>query len=114
MVALPADPPLSYGTDLTIARKVRRVQLGDGYSVRSRMGVNHSRQSWRLSWEQISDAEEETLRDFFDARGDVDVIDWTPPNQSVALKFSASGYNATPVSYNNWTVTVNIMQEFDV
>lgn len=112
MVALP-NIELSYGTDMSMDVRVKRVDFGDGYSQRSLDGLNAVRQQWRLVWERIPDAQAEELRLFFKSLG-AGVVDWTPFNQPLPLKWSASGFTSKPVAYIISTASVTLTQEFDL
>lgn len=104
---------MSYGTDMSMDVRVKRVDLGDGYSQRALDGLNAARQQWRLVWDRIPDANAEVLRVFFRDLG-AGVVDWTPYNQPTPLKFSASGFTSKPVAYIISTVSVTLLQEFDL
>lgn len=105
---------LSPGTRQTVARKVRVTKLGEGYSARARDGINANRQVWTLTWTQMTLAQKEALRVFFDDLGDVDSFEWTPFGQEDGLSWrTTSGFNATANGYNNWDVSVEIEQVFD-
>ncbi len=112
MVALPNIDP-SYGTELSQEFKVKRVEF-QGYSQRKRDGLNAAPQQWSLIWENISDAESETLRAFFEGLGGVDTIDWTPYNQAAPLKFTANKFRSRPTGYKTATVSIQLTQEFDL
>lgn len=114
MVALPANIEPSYGTDMSEEYRVRKVELGDGYSQRSADGLNTARQQWRLVWERLPDADAETLRQFFRNLRGIDIIDWTPYNQATQLKFTANGFSSKPVGYLKSTCSVTLTQEFDL
>lgn len=113
MVSMPAIEP-SYGTDMTQDYRRKRIQLGDGYSVRARDGINSTAQQWRVVWERIKDQDAETLRLFFEGLAGVDVVDWTPFNQSGELKFTATGFRSQPTGYDNQTCSITLSQEFDL
>lgn len=121
MVTIPyinGDPEtldLSYGTSASQDYKVRRVEF-DGYSQRSRMGLNSTPQKWRLVWNGISDADAETLRAFFEGLGGVDVIEWSPygQNQSVVLKWTANGWAAQPSGFMKQDCSITLSQEYDL
>lgn len=113
MVALP-DIELSYGTDMTEGYRVKRVSFGDGYSQRVSDGLNSKVQQWRLSYNGISNAEAETLRNFFRGLGGTGLIEWTPFNQSVELKWTANNFSCRPSSATTSDVTVTLQQEFDL
>lgn len=112
----PETLDLSYGTDMAQDYRVRRVQFGDGVSQRSRPGLNSTPQQWRLVWNQISDADAETLRLFFEECAGVETIDWAPYNQDpeVLLKWTANGWSGKPNGYLKQDCSITLTQEFDL
>lgn len=112
MTTLPAID-LSFGTDMTPRYNRKRKQLGDNYSLRQKNGVNNVRQEWRLMWENISEADMTTLRDFFNERGGVTAFEWTPYGQATELKWISGEPNCRPSKGLLWNVTVDIEQVFD-
>ena len=83
----PSAPSPSYGTRKTSSPKVRQVQFGDGYSMRTVFGLNHNLKVYSLSWRNISETDADTISDFLDARGGQESFDWTPPEESSSSKF---------------------------
>ena len=112
MTALPYTD-LSYGTDMNMDVRVKRVDFGDGYSQRHLDGLNPVVQKWRLIWERIPDAQAEELRLFFKNLG-AGIVDWQPYNQPAVLKWSASDFSSKPVAAMISTVSVTLTQEFDL
>jgi phage-related protein len=113
MVALPAIEP-SYGTQMAQDYRRKRIQMGDGYSVRARDGINSAAQQWTLTWQQIRNTDVETLRLFFEGLGGVDLIEWKPYNQLATLKWTASNFQMQPTGYNHSTCSITLTQEFDL
>lgn len=99
---------------MSASYRVRRVDFGDGYGQRSKDGLNTVRQQWRLVWERIPDAQAEQLRLFFADLGGVGVIEWTPYNQPDELKWTGTDFSSKPVGTLISTVSVTLMQEFDL
>lgn len=58
--------------DFTEEPQIREITFGDGYSQRTRRGLNHIQRSLRLSWGLLPAAEEAAIRAFFQARGGVE------------------------------------------
>lgn len=113
MVAIPYLD-LSYGTDMTQKPRVRRVNFGDSYSQREKDGLNAQPQQWKLIWKNIADTDAEALRQFFEARGGVEIIDWTPFGQATALKWTNGDFKSKPTGHSISTCTVTLTQEFDL
>lgn len=113
-LALPAIDP-AYGTDLTQKAKVRRIDFGDGFSQRKRHGLNSVRQKWNIVWENIPDADAETLRLFFAGQAGVELILWTPFGQATQLKWTDAGdFRSRPSGFGISNCSVTIEQEFDL
>ena len=106
------DP--SYGTDMTQRPRRKRLTFGDGYTSRKRHGINSNPQAWNVVWENISEAEGETLRAFFEDQGGVDIVLWTPFGQADELKFSNDDFRLRPSGYGVVTCSVQLEQEFDL
>lgn len=62
---------IAYG--LADAPKFNRsvVSFGDGYEQRARKGINNVRGSWSVTWQNIKNADGDTLAAFLNARGGV-------------------------------------------
>jgi phage-related protein len=105
---------LSYGIEMAQDYRRKRIQMGDGYSVRARDGLNSSPQQWRLTWDNVRNAQAEILRTFFEGLGGVDIIEWTPFNQAVQLKWTATGFTSQPTTFMRSTCSVTLTQEFDL
>lgn len=105
---------LSYGSDMSQDYRVRRVDFGDGYSQRSKRGINNAPQQWRLIWNGISDTDAEMLRVFFAGLGGVGVIEWEPYNQATELKWTANGWAAAFAGFETQDCSITLTQEFDL
>jgi phage-related protein len=88
MATFPAITP-AYGAEKRSAPVMRRVQFGDGYEQRLRYGLNQNPKTWALTWNNITEANADTIEAFLDARAaDGDSFDWSPPDeQAVAPAF---------------------------
>lgn len=113
MVALP-NILLGYGTQMTQDYRRKRIQMGDGYSVRARDGLNSTPQQWQFTWDNIPKEDAEDLRVFFEELGGVDLIEWTPLDQDTELKWTATGFQMQPSSFGKRTCSVTLTQEFDL
>lgn len=103
----------SYGSNLSPERETREAKFGNNYSQRARVGLNGTRQKWRIQWERITEAEAESLRDFFEDLEGVFHFTWTPIGQSNELRWLERGYSMSHNDFNQWSFSVNIEQVFD-
>ena len=88
MATFPAITP-AYGAEKRSAPVMRRVQFGDGYEQRLRYGLNQNPKTWSLTWNNITEANADTVEAFLDARAaDGASFDWVPPDeQAVPASF---------------------------
>ncbi len=114
MPRLPQLPLLSYGTEMTQEYRRKRMQMGDGYSVRARDGLNSKPQMWKLVWQDVYNEDAEMLREFFADLGGVDLLRWQPFNQPKSLIWSTAGFVSTPSSFGKSNCSVSLTQEFDL
>lgn len=88
-------------------------QFGEGYSQRTRDGINTMGESWELTFNARTRAEHDLLLAFFRSLGGSDSFDWTSPT-GTAGRWIARPWGATPVTSVANTVTVTVDQVFDV
>ena len=87
MATFPAITP-AYGAEKRSAPKTRVTRFGDGYEQRVRFGLNQNPKEWTLTWNNITEADADTIETFLDARADDSAsFDWTPPGESTAYKW---------------------------
>ena len=111
MATFPSITP-SYGASKSSQPNVRTVQYGDGYSQRLTYGLNQNPKQWDLTWQNITEANSDTIEAFLDARGGAESFDWTPPDGSTG-KWICPQWNKT-IPYNNRaTITATFIQVFE-
>ena len=99
MATFPSITP-SYGIRKTSSPKVRQVQFGDGYSMRTVFGLNQNLKSYSPTWQNISETDADTISDFLDARAGQESFDWTPPGETSSSKFICQAWTKS-ISYKN-------------
>lgn len=92
--------------------RVRAMQFGDGYSQRTRYGLNTDAKVWRLNFLNRTDTERENIVSFLQARNGVESFDWTPPRGATG-KYICPEWNTDLVNYNNNTITATFVQVFE-
>jgi phage-related protein len=112
MATFPSITP-AYNVVKKSTPKVRRVVFGDGYEMRFTEGLNTNAKSYDVSFQNISEANCDTIETFLDARAaDAATFTWTPPGESAA-KFVCESWNKT-ISYNNRaTIRTTFRQVFE-
>lgn len=112
MATFPAITP-SYGATKTSEPKVNSVQFGSGYEQRVVFGINQNPKVWDLSWNNITEANADTIEAFLDARGGQESFDWTPPAESTSYKWVCQQWNKQINYTGRATITATFRQVFE-
>lgn len=87
--------------------KVNKVEFGDGYSQRSRDGINHDLEKVTVKWEGLSAAEFQPIWDFFEDRGGDEAfsyaIPWLPGDPEKT--YVCPRYSRLKKDANNFDIT---------
>jgi len=86
MATFPSIDP-SYNLTKRSAPVVRAAQFGSGYSQRTTFGINQNLKRLNLKWENIPEADADTIETFLDARAGVENFDYTAPGESSSSKY---------------------------
>lgn len=113
MATFPSIAP-AYGAQKTNRPNIRTTRFGDGYEQRIAFGINQNAKEWSLTWQNITEANADTIEAFLDARAaDGASFDWTPPDDTTAYKWVCAEWNKT-IPYNNRaTITATFRQVFE-
>jgi phage-related protein len=111
MATFPAITP-SYGAQKTSQPRVRNVQFGDGYAQRLRYGLNQDPKQWDLTWQNITEANADTIETFLEARAGAESFDWTTPDGSTG-KWICQQWTKVIPYLNRATITATFTQVFE-
>jgi phage-related protein len=113
MATFPAITP-SYGAQKTSAPKLQVVSFGDGYEQRVSFGINQNPKQWSLTWNNITEANSDTIETFLDARAaDGASFDWTPPAEATSYKWVCAEWDKTITYTGRATITATFRQVFE-
>ena len=113
MATFPSIDP-DYNAQKNSAPKVRVVSLGDGYEQRISVGLNQNPKEWTLTFQNISEADSDTIETFLDARAaDNASFDWMPPGSSTSYKWVCPSWTKTIPYANLATINVTFRQVFE-
>jgi len=107
---------VSLGAQKTSKPKMRVVQFGDGYEQRLLYGIpeHMNPKEWSLSWENITEAQADTIEDFLNARAvDGASFDWTPPDEATAYKWVCLDWSKQFVQCTLRTINATFRQVFE-
>jgi phage-related protein len=113
MATFPAITP-AYGAQKTSEPTVRTTRFADGYEQRIRFGLHQNPKRWSLTWQNITEANADTIETFLDARADDGAsFDWTPPGEATAYKWVCDQWDKTIPYTGRATITATFRQVFE-
>lgn len=96
----------TYGSSLTIQPEVLVIppsEFGSDKERRVKIGSQHIRRMWSLSFENRASTTADAIEAFLAARGGLESFDWTPP-QGSSGKWVCDEWSSSPTSPNTRTV----------
>ena len=102
-----------YGASVTYRPRVRAVRFGDGYEQRVADGVNTGTDAWNLTFAVRTDVEALDILNFLAARGGVEAFDWTPPNESNAIRVVCREWNRSVDYADRNTITARFERVYE-
>ncbi|OCP21894.1 MULTISPECIES: phage tail protein [unclassified Ensifer] len=97
-MALPTfEPPVqpSPGTGRKTKFNLLKAEFGEGYTQVTRAGINHRRRELTLVWEVLIDDQAWAISDFLEQRGGDRAFYYTPPRESVPVKWTCEEFDDT-------------------
>ena len=113
MATFPSIDP-DFGATKSSSPRVRNVQFGDGFSQRLRYGLNQDAKQWDLTWQNISEADSDTIEAFLEARGGAEHFDWSPPDETETYKWICQQWSKRMTSAGLNELTATFQQVFEV
>ena len=113
MATFPSIDP-DFGATKNSSPKVRNVQFGDGFSQRLRYGLNQDAKQWNLTWQNISEADSDTIEAFLEARGGAESFDWSPPDETETYKWICQQWSKQMTSAGLNELTATFQQVFEL
>lgn len=102
-----------YPAQVEYRPRVRVAQFGDGYQQRVADGINTAMDAWSLTFTVRTDTEASAIRDFLAARGGYEAFDWTPPNESTAIRVVCREWSRAFDHTNKNTVTARFERTYE-
>jgi len=113
MATFPAIDP-TYGAAKASQPIVRTVRFGDGYEQRLSYGLNQNPKVWTLTWQNITEANSDTIETFLDARAaDNASFDWAPPAEGVTYKWVCESWDKVIPYTGRATISATFRQVFE-
>jgi phage-related protein len=115
VTALPLSTKISQSSSKNLQTNLLVAKFGDGYEQRTPNGINYTKQQWTIQWENITTTELTTIETAIaSARYGADAFTWTPFNEASQKKFKYNYHDVTFLSGNLCTVSMSIIQVYDV
>lgn len=92
--------------------RLKKTEFGDGYTQRSRDGLNHDAKAVDLTWKNISVAEGEPIFAFFEARGGDEAFFYDVPFIGL-VKWTAEAYKRNFTDPDTMSIAVSLKECFD-
>ena len=112
MPTFPSIEP-SYGFTKTQTPNVETIQLGDGYQQRFTKGLNQNPMMLSLAFNNLTEADADTIEAFFVARRGVENFDFTAPGESSAKKYICKSHRKQIRVPNRATITCEFEEVFE-
>ena len=113
MATFPDIDP-DYNAQKNSAPRLRLIQFGDGYEQRLRFGENQNPKEWTLTFQNITEAQSDTIETFLDARADDGAsFDWQPPGSSTSYKWVCPRWTKSIPFANLATINATFRQVFE-
>lgn len=103
-------PGPSYPLERQLAPRVKMAKLGDGYTQSAPDGLNYKLYTWSLTWENLTEAEKNTIEAFLEARNGYETFLWTDTD-SVQFRVKAPSWTRTETAPKIFTIQVNFTQQ---
>ena len=113
MATFPSITP-TYGTRKTNSPIVKTTQFGDGYQQRVQFGLNQNPKKFSLTWNNLTEADSDTIETFLDARADDGAsFTYTPPNEPSSMQFVCPSWSKNMEFSNLATIKATFLQVFE-
>ena len=104
----------SYSSSLAKKYRVLKAEFGEGYTQRSRDGINSIQRTYNAVWNNILSANALVIKDFLDALGGADSFEWQHPEDTAAARWTCpDGHSETFVSVDTVNLSAVFVEEFD-
>lgn len=108
--------PDSYCVDFSSTQQVdfaiKENEFTAGYTARDVDGINNVRDTWNVSFSELSLAEMEVLWDFLTETKGYIAFYWTPPREEAPRKWCCMKLTRSSTSSNSWTVQAVFQEQF--
>lgn len=105
--------PQDWGQAATPEAKVQVIELGDGYELRQPAGINHTKDTWSLSWSFLSPGVAQSTYDWLKSRMNWKAFRWTDLTTGQVHKVVCTSVNFSHKDYNDCNLTANFKQDFN-
>ncbi|PTL88866.1 phage tail protein [Halomonas litopenaei] len=107
------DVCASYSPGVSPAFSVDTVQFGDGYQQRRPTGLNSVRETWNVSFNNLSQDDYELVYGFLKSRQGVHAFLWQPPWEYAAKRWVCTDLTSTrPSNFQVASIQATFVEDF--
>lgn len=110
----PSSAPLDNGASRNMKPRVNMADFGDGFSQRSRMGINNNPWTRKFAWSNLTKIEKDYIDNFFEARGGVESFFYRKIDESTARVYICTEWDVEDVDYNIYNISASFQQVYDL
>ena len=111
---VPSRQPSINEAKQNVSFRVIRMNMGDGYSQRTRDGINADNIMWELAWNNITSDIADELVSFFKSKGGAESFYWTPPREGTMSRWLCTAFSRTVIDYQLDNVTATFERVYDL
>ena len=114
-LTLPLTAKVSQMTSGSTGYRWNTAKFGNGYEQRVPDGINYQQRKYTVTYDNIGTTDFNTVQAFCNSAGTGQYFTWTPPGESVSMKWVIDGEVTVSVrSGNVFTISIPIRQVYDL
>jgi phage-related protein len=106
--------PSFSGSSARTTTRTLRAEFGDGYSQRVADGLNSVRDVWTVAFENLTEAEYTSARDFLRQQQGTASFFWTPPGETVARRWVCEEWTTQQGDPGAYSLNTTFTEVFDL
>lgn len=92
---------------------IKRIKFGDGYELRTPVGLNYTKRKWAPVWSYLTKEQSDIIYEFIVPKLNFTAFNWTHPVEDVQYAVLCTSINRTHDTYGNYVIHLNLEQDFN-
>lgn len=101
-----------YASTQQVEFAIKENDFTAGYTQRDRDGVNNVRDTWNITFPELTYADMSELWEFLNSRKGYKAFLWVPPRESKIRQWLCQKLQRSAVSSNSWTIEATFQEQF--